>query len=117
MTELAFLVELLLGHKLPKTARDVISARLRELAAMTPMPMQVPRPASVNPTGVQQAASTLANLAKHGDLMPIAVPPPEPVVAVAQTPATAAALASRNQAISEAISGKIEKGQTRPRKF
>ena len=129
MTELSFLVDLLLNHKLPKATRDAVASRILEVeqllcppgVAYAPMPSFVPD--KLRPQGVPQAASTLAAMARHPDLfvgqvqaMPVAAPP-EPVAVIAQTPAAVAAMNSRQQAIAESLAGKIDKQTGRPRKF
>ena len=145
MTELPFLVDLLLNHKLPKGAKDAVAARIKEVAAtsVTCGPSPVPTfgirelrtaPAAIPPHMVGQSASTIAAMMKQEQAGGIsAVPPeaavvsaqlhglpapePQPVAVVAQTPAAVAALAGRQAAIAEQISGKPEKGRTSPRKF
>lgn len=113
MTELAFLLDLLLNHRLPAATKAAISERLKEVEkTLAPNP-RVAAVQAVMPQLANQAPSTIAALMKHPDLMEKAVP----VEAIAQTPATAAALASREQAIQQAMSGKVEKGRTSPRKF
>ena len=120
MTELTFLVELLLNHKLQKSTKDMIASRLKEVeegfATRSPLPTQ--KPASLPAHLANQAPSTLAALARHPDLAAQMAPPdPQPVAIVAQTSATQAAMASRAEAINEAMSGKIDKVHGRPRKF
>jgi hypothetical protein len=133
MTELTFLVELLLNHKLPKATRDLVAARIKEVEAALPRqmtPIHYPQPVTAQPyvtsglSPVPQAASTLAAMARHAQNEPAgpiilapAVPPVSPVAVIAQTPAAAAAINARNEAINSAISGKPEKGRTSPRKF
>ncbi len=131
MTELSFLIELLLHHELSNDTKSLIATRIKDVE------IQITRPvlSNVPNTPVMQvnwaashgkpvqAPSTLALMAKHGDIpseeapvMP-PIPPVQPVTHVAQTPAAQAALHSRNSAISTSISGIPEKGATRPRKF
>lgn len=129
MTETSFLIELLLEHKLQKSTKDLIKQRIKELEqerplAMRPAPMPHVATTLPNPTGVPQSASTLAALARQeaeqGKPAPIELaptPPPEPVAVIAQTPAAMAAMASRQQAISESIAGRVNKDTGRPRKF
>lgn len=127
MSELSFLIELLLNHDLPKATKDLIASRIKEVEqGLTShqvraggFPIYNP---SVGPTA--QAPSTLAAMARHGDIPAISPPviPPVPVVErVAQTPATAAALTARNEAITRAASSRplaaTEKGRTSPRKW
>jgi hypothetical protein len=127
MTELSFLIELLLEHDLKVETKKAVAARIKEVeGALQPVRIPYVQPVA-QPLGVPpQAPSTLALMAKHGDLsMPIVqsapVMPPIPAV-IAQTPQTAAALNARNEAIasslgSGAFTGKPEKGRTSPRKF
>lgn len=133
MTELSFLVDLLLNHKLPKVTRDAVAVRIKEVESSLPMQKQIfPQAHFIPPhhTGVispaaMQAPSTLAAMARHGDLQmiaapempPIPSPEPAPVTVIAQTPATAMAMNSRNQAIADSINGKTDKLTGRPRKF
>jgi len=110
-TELSFLIDLLLNHKLPKSVRDLLSTRIKDVEANLNIAPRMQRP-----QGPAQAASTVALLEKHGPL-PVIEMPPVPVENIAQTPETASAMISRNQAINDAISGKVEKGRTSPRKW
>lgn len=123
MTELSFLIELLLNHELSKITKDLIASRIKEVESnLVAKPMQQLTAHYIPPPSVlKQAPSTLALMAKHGDI-PNLVPVPDmpvipPVEQVAQTPATAAAMNSRNQAIAESISGKIDKTTGRPKKW
>ena len=89
MTELSFLLELLLNHKLPKATQLAIRDRIGsiQLEASLPAPRK-----------------------------PI-IQGPEPVAQIAQSPAAAQALAQRQAAIQAALSDKPEQGRTSPRKF
>lgn len=112
MNELSFLVELLLHHKVPKAIRELVAERIKVISGSAPQ-----RPVI---QGQQQAPSTQAALARHTGLDPgpgFVPPTPEPVAVVAQTPATVAALNSRQEAINAALSGKVDKVSGRPRKF
>lgn len=115
-TELTFLISLLLNHKLPKITKDAIANRLKEVEAnLISVPSRPIHPFPAQPfSGVPQAASTMAILARNPDLM---VPTQAPVAIVAQTPAAQAALNARQESINLAVSGKPEKGRTSPRKF
>ena len=124
MTELDFLIELLLNHKLVKSTKDVIQQRIKQVQHTYPSPSPLhsnPAPQPKNLYG--QSPSTAAILAKNPDLIPpspLPTPPPtppEPVAVIAQTPATQQALAQRSAAIAQALSGAPEKGRTSPRKF
>ncbi len=138
MTELTFLLELLLEHKLPKKTKDVVAARIRvveedlsnklQTFPTVNRPAAPPVPITPFPTsivhGAQQAPSTMALLAKDASSppgLPQPLPPqaelPPAVANIAQTSATAIALAQRQEAIRIATSGKEEKGRTSPRKF
>lgn len=115
MTELSFLIDLLLNQKLPKPVRDLISIRIKEVET-TINSGAFPRMQRSSPPPSIQSASTLALLEKHGPLPTIEMPP-VPVEEIAQTPQTAAALVSRQEAISNSMTGKVEKGRTSPRKW
>lgn len=103
MTELSFLIELLLKHKLEADTKDAIAIRIRKVAdaMMSDAIESSPYRPRLN---VEPQARVL--------------PPPVPIVAqIAHTPAAQAAMASREQAIAEAIAGKVNKDTGRPRKF
>jgi hypothetical protein len=151
VTELSFLVDLLLNHKLPRPTREAVAQRIKEVEeALASQPQSFPRTAvqaaavaqhqaSLPPEIAKQAPSMQALMLKHPDLVPKGTSPlaqgleralneaiqfaaadkpePQPVAVVAQTPAAAAAMASRNQAIAESLAGKIDKTTGRPRKF
>lgn len=126
MTELSFLLDLLLTHKLSPATKKVIVDRIKCVEANLARPVHQP-PTLVSPmksvAANAQAASTLAILEKHNldpanpaeqPLHPLTIPA---VPIVAQTPAAVAALNARQQAINIAASGREEKGRTSPRKF
>lgn len=92
MTELSFLLELLLNHKLPKLTQTAIKTRIDEIQSS---PQQL----------VVRSVPLIQN-----PMMP-------PIPAMAQTPEAAKALAERNALINQAISGKDEPGRTAPRKL
>ncbi len=109
MTELSFLLSLLLDQKLNKEVKGLIKDRIKEIEVAPRITASTIR--AVSPTA--QSASTqkiLDEMAEEGKALPVPVH-------IAQTPAAAMALASRQQAISQAISGQPEKGRTQPRKF
>lgn len=127
LSELSYLIELLLNHDLPKATKDSVASRIRDVEGKLTQPQfRVPNIHPGPHIAPTQAASTLALMAKHGDLpvltpTPI-MPPIEPVTQVAQTPATAAAMNARNEAITRATSakplaGKPGEGRTSPRKW
>ncbi len=112
MTELSFLIKLLLNEKLQKATRDLIAARIEEVQlefVKQTIPYSLPQPVPASTSS--QCASTQALLAKHPDLAAAA-----PAV-IAHTQAAAAAMSSRNQAIAESMAGKVDKNTGRPRKF
>lgn len=126
MTELSFLIELLLNHDLPKVTKDLVAARIRtveeRLVAVPNMPSTTSRTMTVHAVS-QQAPSTVAAMIRHGEL-PAAtasqlppIPAPEPVEIIAHTPAAIAALQQRNNAISEALSGRVDKVAGKPKKW
>lgn len=76
MTELSFLLDLLLKHKLPDETKEAVAVRLKEveqdlLSKTVPMPIS------------RQAPSTIALMQKHGDIAPPIspiAPQQEPVI-------------------------------------
>ncbi len=124
-SELSFLIELLLNHDLKKETKDAVAGRIREVENRIQLPSQVHVTntsgyAQTVPVKQQQAPSTLALMAKHGDIPMVQqpeMPPVMPVEQIAQTPAAAAAMNARNAAIRGAMSGKPAEGETSPRKF
>lgn len=103
MTELSFLIDLLLNHKLPKATRDAVAERIRDVEVAAPVRPHMPV--------IPQALSSRDVAARHPEVAP------EPVAVVAQNATTQAALASRQQAIAESMAGKVDKTTGRPRKF
>lgn len=142
-TELSFLIELLLNHKLPPATKKLIAERVKEVELAHSSPMARQQSIAVNsliPIGLaNQAPSMQAIMARNPDiggkvfanldadleLLNMHNPnstAPTKVEQIAQTPATQAALADRQAAILQAtsggpFSGKPEKGRTSPRKF
>lgn len=126
MTELSFLIDLLLNHELPKPTKEKIANRITEvegdILSRIPNPSFQQQTYHIPPQAVQrQAASTLALMAKHGDIPGMVsapnMPPIEPVAVVAQTPATAEAMSKRATAIAASLNREINKETGRPRKF
>lgn len=119
ISELSFLIELLLKHKLPVATRDLIAARIKDveqgLSAVRHISSPVVKPLPIGM--VQQAASTQAILDRNPDLAIPVVSNVVPVEQVAQTPAAAAAMAARAAMINQAMSGKPKEGEKSPRKF
>ncbi len=119
MSELSFLLDLLINEKLSKPVKVKILARVKEIEAkptvnhITPMIAQVPMPPVVH----GQSPSTIAAMARHaaeGATVNIAPPVGGPIIT---SPVVAIALNERNQHINQALSGKPEPGRTSPRKF
>jgi hypothetical protein len=100
ISELSFLLDLLFEHELPKETVKVVKDRVKDLEALrSPAPLPAAKMPSVMHTTYPKAELE------------------QPVIQVAQTPAAAQAIASREQAIAEALSGKVNKETGRPRKF
>lgn len=142
MTELTFLVDLLLNHKLPKPTQQAVANRIKEVEeGFARVPSNSPRfavtpmaaPAAIPSHLVGQSPSTIAAMMRQeaggAGTQPIPSNPvteqsnppplqnPVPVTIIAQTPMAAAAMADRQAAIIQAVSGKPERGRTSPRKF
>lgn len=84
MTELSFLLELLLNHRLTKPTKDLLQARIKEVESnlnSNPIPLQVNKipttiqPIKPNPNA--QAPSTQAILDKEAGLTPQPLPKEE----------------------------------------
>lgn len=121
-TELSFLIELLLNHKLPPATKKLIAERVKEVEgsySTTSSSISIVKPATfVGSAFANQSPSMQAIMARNPDL----VVAPQVVEQIAQTPITQAALASRDEVIKKAnsagpFSGKPEAGRTSPRKF
>jgi hypothetical protein len=104
MTELSFLVDLLINQK-PKDFKRLITERIKEIE-LAPRALVKTNQIPAHLAG--QSPSTIANLMKD--------PVEAPQVAI-NSPAAHAALVQRQEAIAQAMSGKVEKGRTSPRKF
>lgn len=133
MTELSFLIDLLLNHDLKKETKDAVAMRIKDVeeqlvkSSFLPRPMPSPYQLGTiaNADGfiheMKQAPSTLALMAKHGDIppqpIPQAAPAPPPVKEIAQTAETVAAMQARQESINAALSGKVDKVAGRPRKW
>ena len=102
--EISFLLDLLFDHCLEEQTCTLIKDRVRALEEAI-LSQGAPKPVAARPSFIG------AQVATKGEAP---VPPP---VDIAQTPAAAQALASRQQAIQESIAGKIDKQLGRPRKF
>jgi len=96
MTELTFLLELILNHKLPLATKNLIKDRIGQIQAEQP---QRTAPAVSSPIRLPTQTESV------------------PVQAVAHTAAAAQALAERERLIQNALNPKPEPGRTGPRKF
>lgn len=133
MTELSFLIELLLNHRLPKPTRDLVASRIKEVeashgpSALAPPPIQspsgitIPSPsyvqhATARPSKTAQSPSMAAKVAamEAEEAAKRGLPPPPPVevaqpsqatqpVTIAQTPIAVNAMNERNNLINKAI--------------
>lgn len=99
MSELSFLIELLLNHKLPKATQIAIKARIDDIQQPATLNGQHHAPLNGMPT------------------IPIKTPPavvfhapPVPIENVAQTPAAQAALAQRQAMINAQVNRQIMPG-------
>lgn len=120
VTELSFLIDLLLNHKLSPKTKEAISVRIKDVEAnlssgnshhVSPLRSVVHSPAvSALSGGAPQAASTIAALERHA-----AMAPPVPVAEIAQTPLAQAAMEKRKKLLSQG--NKPEEGRTGPKKF
>jgi ATP-dependent exoDNAse (exonuclease V) alpha subunit len=109
MSELSWLLDLLLNHGLEEKTKKHVAKRIawveKELnGGHKPKPI---KPIKA-PDGSIQSPSTIAAMERH------LAEPTQPIAVTAQTQA---ALISRQSAIEIAMSGKPEKGRTSPRKF
>lgn len=103
MTEIQWLVDIMLHHKLPEAVKEKFISRIGEVEAnySKPVVRPIPPPMHAQTPSTQKILDEMA----------------QDTIQVAQTPAVAAALQSRQEAIKQAASGKPEPGRTSPRKF
>lgn len=119
ISELSFLIELLLKHKLPPATKDLIAKRIADVEESY---ISSPRinpvvPSRVVIAGPTQSPSTLAAMARHAEtpVPPVATGEPVvPVAVIAQTPATAEAMAARAAMM---MGGRTDPNTGRPKKF
>ena len=138
MTELSFLIDLLVNEKLSKTVKEKVVARIKDvelLQTATPVLKSVPNFIGYQqPIASGQSPSTIAAMQRHAAQLPqeasvelspisqtnvhqvVADPPAQQGVVVASL-AAAQAIQSRDTAVAAALSGRPEKGRTSPRKF
>ena len=116
MSELSFLIDLFMNHKLSRDTKLAIAARIKEVEARLPVGQAIQRPLPHIPNSTNQSASTIALMEKHAEMNPMAPQiPAVPIEAVAQTPLAQQAMLDRQRKILGA--GKIDKGLERPPKF
>lgn len=128
MSELSFLLDLLLNEKLSKPVKEKITQRVKDVETLMtvqptvrftgPVPVVAPL-TNLPPHIAGQSPSTIAKFMEHqaAGLPPVTEAAPTAPAVVAATPQALAAVAKRDQAIATALSGKPEAGRTSPRKF
>lgn len=126
-SELSFLLELLLEHRLPKDTRTVVAARIKTVEVSLPQSQAAiqSQPSNGRLRNAQvsvppEAAALAAQMASHANadvptsraqfVAPPSAAEPIPASAFGTTNAAAAALAQRNQLIAEASQGFNKKG-------
>ncbi len=120
MSELSFLIDLLLNQRLSKPVKELIANRIREIEikghqpTVKTTPLPYPLLAGMPPNIANQSPSTIANFLKEQAQNE---PPQTETPIVAATAQAAMAMEARNTAIKAAMSGKPEPGRTSPRKF
>lgn len=125
MSELSFLIDLLLNQRLSKPVKALISDRIKEIEARprnSAVGQQIyTQPAAVIPAHLLgQAPSTIANFLKSevSSADPVSpTPHADEAQVIATTPAARAALQHRREAIMNGTRDKPEVGRTSPRKF
>ncbi len=123
MTELDFLIDILLNHKLPKATKDLVAERIKEVGARAELaPRRMTAPTKQEIFDRSRIVDQVSYGEVPGMIDPIIGPtavttPYIPLQEIAKTQMAASAIASREQAIAESISGKIDKVTGRPRKF
>lgn len=117
MSELSFLLHLLLDHKLPIKTKALIKTRIGEIESRHDVRAQ-PTTRNLPPHLANQAPSMQAKIQAMEEEK-LNHPPPQALLAPTQatTPAAALALQDRQKLINQAINGKEEQGRTSPRKF
>lgn len=120
MSELSFLIHLLLEHKLTKATKDLVKSRIQEIESRQgPQVIRYPAQVIGGAGGVVQAPSMQAKIEamEHEKLTQ---PPQQPQGPTPNTNAAAQALQLRQQMINGALAesgGNFEKGRTSARKF
>lgn len=114
MSELDFLLHLLLDHQLEPSLTKVIRSRIKLVqkshAIPPPLAFSTPsQPSARMIHGALQAPSMAGKIDQ--------IPQASNLTQVAVTPAAQAAMMSRQKAITEALSGKSDEKRTSPKKF
>lgn len=121
MTELSFLIDLLLNHKLAKATKDAIAERIKEVeGAVRPFSQPINYLKEVVGPAAQGFTPAILTTMKAHDSQPII---PVPYMEIAQTPAAAEAMKHREALMSGANSASLssnanlDRNTGRPRKF
>ncbi len=97
MTELSFLIELLLNHDLPKATKDLIAQRIKEVEQnLTSHTVNYKPSAIMIPNPANQAVSTLQAMARHEGNFIVQQPPQQ---AEAPVPLTGVELQAREKSM------------------
>jgi hypothetical protein len=125
MSELSFLVSLLLDHKLPPSTKKAVAERIKEVEAGIPVQprvgVQAVAPQVARPPKTAQSPSTqkiLEEMAADGQTLP--TPVPEIQAPAGPSPQAFQALLDRNRLIQSATASKgppPDPMTGRPRKF
>ena len=111
MSELSFLIELLLNHKIPKKTKDLIKDRISLIESHRPQSQAIRPQIPLQAPSMQRSIEEMENGAIH-------IPQPP----IATSPGAAQALQKRQQLIDQAarsgpFGGHPEPGRTSPKKF
>jgi len=111
MTEIKWLIEMLMNNKLSPSVKDKFIARIGEVEEslsrfQQPYPKPLPQSPHQQSPSTQRILDEMAQEQQNGSLQ-----------TVAQTPVAAQALAARQSAITLASQGLTEPGRISPRKF
>lgn len=119
MTEIKWLIEMLMNNKLSPQVKDKFIARIGEVEEYLSQvrPQQQAFQRSLPPTPNQQSPSTQKILDEMAQEQGSAILPLVPPQIMAQTPAAAQALIQRQAVIAQATLGSTEVGRKSPRKF
>ena len=125
MSELSWLLDLLLNHGLDDKTKKHVGKRIAFVEKKLSSPslqttvIPVPQARLAVAHGAMQSPSTIAAMQRHAQSAPaenVNNAPEQPVIPAATVQA-AQALESRRMAIAAGMTGKPEPGRTSPRKF